>query len=79
MSDKLRTELRKAADEFLESIREEVDSCVFLGDVDRLGGLVNVVKIYLDHKVVETIRDKGLGEELTALCDKAGRVKEEPT
>jgi len=76
LSEEVIAELRKAGDEFLHSLKEEVDSCVILGDIDRLHGLVEVVDMFLGHRVIKSLRDKGFGEEITALCDKAGRVKE---
>lgn len=66
-------ELRKAADEFLEAIKESVDSYVLLNDVESLGRLVTQVEIVGAYEVVKAIRDKGFDKELTALCDKVGR------
>ena len=76
LSEEVIAELRKVGDEFLHSLKEEVDSCVILGDIDRLHGLVEVVDMHLGHRLIKSLRDKGFGKEITALCDKAGRVKE---
>jgi len=77
MDEELRTELRKTADEFLEAIKEEVDSCVLLGDVDRLERLISAVHAHLDAEVIRTIRKRGFDKELRELCDKVGRVPPE--
>jgi len=69
----LRGELQKVADEFLEALREEVDGCVLLCDVDRLGRLVSAVHDHLYAEVVRGIRAKGFDKELRELCDKVGR------
>ncbi|RLI42880.1 hypothetical protein DRO64_05940 [Candidatus Bathyarchaeota archaeon] len=68
----LRVELRKVADEFLKLIRDTVNSWVLIGDEKSLRGLIALVKIYLDHRVIETLRDKGFLKELEELCEKAG-------
>jgi len=71
--EKVQKELRKAADEFLETLREKVDSCVILCDVDGLHELVTAVHVVSDWQLVKSIREKGFGKELTALCDLVGR------
>ena len=71
--EKIRKELRKVADEFLETVREEVDSCVLLCDAGRLGRLVATVNTQMGYELVRTIREKGFSKELTELCDKVGR------
>lgn len=71
----IRKELRLVADAFLATIKEEVDSCVFLHDIDRLGRLVTQVDIVMGYEVVKVIRDKGFSKELIALCDKVGETK----
>jgi len=73
--EKIRKELRKVADEFLEAVREAVDSCVLLCDVERLGRLVAAVDTQMGHELVRTIRERGFSKELTELCDKVGRGK----
>ncbi len=65
-------ELRKAADEFLNVMTEVVDHYVFVHDVEGLGRLVTQVHIVQDHALLQVLRDKGMSEEITALCDKAG-------
>lgn len=70
----IQKEMRKVGDDFLEALRDEVDSCVFLGDTKRLDRLVTVVKRHLAAELMETLQEKGLGKELDALCDKAGRI-----
>ena len=72
LNAKTRKKLKEAADAFLEAVRDSVDGFVFLGDVDGLGGLVSVVKMYSDHRVIEALRDKGMQSEIDALCEKAG-------
>jgi len=72
----LQQALRKAGDDFLRLLREEVDSCVFLRDCARLHGLVSAVHSYLDHRLIQSLRDKGLDRDLRRLCVKAGKVKE---
>lgn len=71
--EKVRKELRKTADEFLQVVREKVDSCVILCDVDGLDELVKAVEVVSGWQLVHLIREKGFGKELTELCDKAGR------
>ena len=56
-------------------IKEEISSCLILGDLDRFDGLVQVVHMYLDHKLMEAFRNKGLQKDITALADKAGQIK----
>jgi len=73
--EELRKKLRERADEFLEAIREEVDSCVLLLDAERLSGLTGVVAMYLDSQLIRSLREKGLSEDIRKLCDKAGRIK----
>ena len=72
MSEK---ELRKVADDFLESVRDEVDSCVFLGDLARLERLVSLFRMYLDSEAIRTLRRKGFSEKLRQLAIEAGKVK----
>ena len=72
--EEIRKELRKLGDRFLDSIKEEVDSCVLLCDVDRLHGLIRQVDIYLAYRLVHDLREKGMGEELRVLCDKTDRL-----
>jgi len=72
-----RTELRKVAREFLEALREEVDSCVLLGDTERLERLISAVHAHLDAEVIRAIRKKGFEKELQELCEKVGRVPPE--
>ena len=71
--EKVRKELRRLGDKFLQVVREEVDSAVILCDVDRLDGLIDAFRMQLDHELVNTIKKKGFSKELTALCDKVGR------
>lgn len=68
-------ELQKAADEFLEAVKERVDSLVLLHDIEGLDRLVTQVEIVGAYETVKVIRDKGFGKELTELCDKVGRGK----
>jgi len=72
---KIRGELRKRGNDFLETLREEVDSAVILCDVDRLGRLVSAVHNHMDAEVVRVIREKGFDKELRELCDRVGRGK----
>jgi len=74
-SENIRKELRRIGDLFLRSIKEEVDSCVLLCDVDRLRGLIRQVDIYLAYRLVHDLREKGLEKELRDLCDKAGQKR----
>ena len=67
---------RKVADEFLLTIQEEVNSCLFLQDTERLSRLVNQVHIILDHELLQALRDKGFSKEIRELADKAGEVAE---
>lgn len=79
MSSKLNPEekkhLEKVAKGFLKSVEEEVDSCLLLEDLDRLGALVSQVDIVLGYQVLKNLRDKGFSKEITELCDKAGKEK----
>lgn len=72
--DEIRKELRRTGEEFLKSMRDEVDSCVLLCDVERLGGLVSIVNMYLGYRVIHDLREKGLKKEIRKLCEKAGRL-----
>ena len=72
--EKIRKKLRKAADEFLKVLREEVDSCVLLCDEGRLERLTALVNMHTSYELVRTIREKGFSKELTELCDKVGRA-----
>jgi len=72
--EELREELRKRGDEFIESIKEEVDNCVLLCDAEKLSELIGVVAMYLDSRLIRTLREKGLSEDIRELCDKAGRI-----
>jgi hypothetical protein len=67
--------LRKTADEFIARIEEIVDHCLILEDVDKLGRLVTQVLIFMDSEVLDALRDKGFSDEITELCDKAGKIK----
>ena len=71
--DAEQAELRKVADEFLQSVKNEVDDAVLFVDFDRLNRLVSVVDMILSYGLVKSLRDKGYGKEITDLCDKAGR------
>jgi len=75
MNEEIKKELRKIGDEFLDALKTEVDSCVLLGDVERLHGLIHQVNIYLGYRVIHDLRLKGLEEEIRKLCEKAGRIK----
>ena len=68
-------ELRKAADEFLEAVKERVDMYVLLHDLEGLDRLVTQIDIIGAYETVRAIRDKGFSKELTKLCDKVGRGK----
>ena len=72
--DEIQKKLRKLSNEFLDALKEEVDSCVILCDVDRLHELTHAVDVVMGYEVLKTLRDKGFGKEITELCDKAGRV-----
>jgi len=74
--EELRKKLRKVGNEFLQVIKEEVDSAILLRDVGRLERLTNIVHIHMDSEVIRVLRKKGLDNEIRELCDKAGRIKE---
>lgn len=71
--EKLREELRKLGNEFLEALRDEVDSCVFLCDVGKLNRLTSIVHLHMDAELVRAIREKGFDKELRELCDRIGK------
>jgi len=71
--EKVRKQLRKLGDRFLQSLREEVDSAVVLCDTERLNRLTSIVHVHMDSEVVRTIREKGFDKELRELCDRVGR------
>ena len=73
--EKIRQELRKLGDKFLERLREQVDNDVLLCDVEGFDKLVSAVNMVLDHQIVEIIRKKGFSKEFGELCDKVGRGK----
>jgi len=75
--DKVQKELRKVANEFLKVVTEKVDMCVFLCDSKGLSELVSAVDVVSGWQLVRSIREKGFGKELTELCDKVGRGKNE--
>jgi hypothetical protein len=66
---------KEAADSFLDSIQEEVSSCLILGDVGRLDRLVQIVHIHLDSELMDALRNKGFSKEIEALADKAGKIQ----
>jgi len=70
-------ELRKAADEFLETIKEKVDLLVLSHDIEGLDRLVTQVDIIGAYELLKGIKNKGFGREFTELCDKVGRRKHE--
>lgn len=74
LSKKTKKHLRETADEFLKTIQERVDQLVFIEDVDGLGRLVEQVEIIGAFEVLKALKDKGLSKDITALCDKAGRI-----
>jgi len=69
-------ELRYAAKEFLDAIKEKVNMHVFLHDIEGLDRMVTQVDMIGAYEVVKGIRDKGFSKELTELCDKVGRGKQ---
>ena len=74
MNRKTKKHLRETANEFIRAVTERVNLLVLIEDVDALGRLVAQVDILSGYEVLKAIRDKGLGEDITALADKAGRV-----
>jgi len=72
--DQKRT-LRQIGQEFLKAVQDAVDAVVFLGDFDRLKFLIEQFRIATDHMLLKDLKAKGLGEELTALCKKAGELR----
>lgn len=79
--DKIRKQLRKLGNDFLEALREEVDSSIILCDVERLDRLISIVHMSLDSQLLQALRNKGLDKEIRELCDLAGRkveMKEKP-
>lgn len=72
--EKTRVELREVANKFLRAIKERVDMYVLTVDVDALDRLVSQIDILSGYEVMKALRDKGLGKEITALCDKAGMI-----
>jgi hypothetical protein len=71
--ESLEKQIRRVADDFLESLKEEVDSAVFLRDSGRLQRLVSAVHAHLDAEIVRVIREKGFDKELRELCDRVGK------
>jgi hypothetical protein len=65
---------KKVTDDFLDSIREEISSCLILGDMDRFGRLVTIVHIHLDSELLNALKNNGLSKDIEALADKAGRI-----
>jgi len=70
--EEIRKKLRKVGNEFLQAIKEEVDSAILLRDVGRLERLTNIVHIHMDSEVIRALREKGFDKEIRELCDKAG-------
>jgi hypothetical protein len=67
--------LEQIGKEFLQVVESEVDSCIFLGDREKLRGLIRSVRVFIDAQLVMNLREKGLGDELRLLCKKAGEMK----
>lgn len=74
LSKKDKKHLKETAKEFLKTVQERVDQLVFIEDVDGLGRLVEQVEILGGYEVIKVLKDKGLSKDITALCDKAGRI-----
>jgi hypothetical protein len=74
LNNKTKKHLRETADEFLRAVKERVNMLVLIEDVDALGRLVKQVDILSGYEVMKAIRDKGLGDKITALADEAGRT-----
>lgn len=72
--EETRKELRKRADELLESIKDELYLCVICLDVDRLGRLIELYAHHPSYELLKALRDKGFSEEITKLAKKAGEV-----
>ena len=75
MNRKTKKHLKDTANEFIRAVTERVNMLVLIEDVDALGRLVEQVDILSGYEVMKSIRDKGLGDDITALADKAGRIK----
>ena len=67
--------LRKVADDFLNVLSEKVDSLVIIGDSEHLAELIHQFDIISGFQVIRALQEKGLGKEITALCDKAGGLE----
>ncbi|MFA5307667.1 MAG: hypothetical protein WC365_09520 [Candidatus Babeliales bacterium] len=66
---------KKTANEFIEVMTQYVNQCVILEDVDKLGRMVKHVEMLTGYEVIESLKAKGLHDEIRALCDKAGRME----
>lgn len=66
--------LKDVADDFIKTLTEKVDSLVFIGDSEHLAELVRQFDIISGWQVIRVLQEKGFGPEITALCDKAGKI-----
>ena len=73
LSRKEKKALARTAEKFLAVMKEKVTTYLWLEDVDALDRMVSQMDILSGYEVLKTLRDKGLSEEITKLCDKAGK------
>jgi len=48
--ERIRKQLRKVGNDFLQAVKGEVDSCVLFCDVDRLERLISIVYIHMEKE-----------------------------
>lgn len=75
MNEAEKKHFQETAKNFRKTIREVIDGYTLLEDVTGLGGLVSLVDMYQGFNVLRTLREKGFGEEIRKLADRAGRLK----
>lgn len=71
----LHAEIRKVGDEFRETVTDIVNNMVLLGDTESMSELSHLVAMYTAYNLLRSLKRKGLNEDITALCDKAGRIE----
>jgi hypothetical protein len=67
--------IREGGNSLIQAVKEEVFLCEISADLDRFDRLLHLFGCHLNYELIKDFRDKGLGEDLTKLADKAGRIQ----
>jgi hypothetical protein len=65
--------IRKCGDELLQVLKEEIFLCEITCDVDRFERLEMAIGHHTAYELLHNLREAGLGKDITALADKAGK------